>query len=308
MKKRISSLMLCLTFLLAMSLFAFAADEQATAPDEQISASVHSDGAEVTVEVDLDEKTDIVYGKVTVEYNSDVYELEKAEEGEVLYDIYDLNLETDGVVSAAWAGLTPDEDGGSVVTIILAAYDEEAIYTDAGAIVVTVNELAGEDVTFVTEDDSFEIGLTAEEEGAGPSEGGEETDKSELEGVYELGEDLNEEDYTSDSWEEYVKASENAKAVLNDENATQEEIDSALEALAEAMAALEPVQDAETGIPAAGDNSDADVTGEGSEDGTPDGTSAQTGDNMPLMAMAVLMVIAAAGIIGLGVTRKRRNA
>ncbi len=60
---------------------------------------------------------------------------------------------------------------------------------------------------------------------------------------------LNEEDYSQASWKNYLKVLKNAQNILNDPNATQVEIDMAIEALAKARAALtvdkKPLQKAE---------------------------------------------------------------
>lgn len=67
------------------------------------------------------------------------------------------------------------------------------------------------------------------------------TDKSELNELISSIDDLLESDYTTDSWAVLQEALSSAKVVLENENATQDEIDAATEVLQEAIDALEPV-------------------------------------------------------------------
>lgn len=63
-------------------------------------------------------------------------------------------------------------------------------------------------------------------------------DTTELEQLIEEAEALNEEDYTPGSWDALVEALEEAKKILEDSNATQEDVDAAAKALLDAMAGL----------------------------------------------------------------------
>ena len=67
-----------------------------------------------------------------------------------------------------------------------------------------------------------------------------ETDKTELEKAIDKAEKLDEEDYTKKSWAAMEAALKVAKSVYADENATQEEIDAATDALNAAIKALVP--------------------------------------------------------------------
>jgi len=70
-----------------------------------------------------------------------------------------------------------------------------------------------------------------------------EVDKTALLAKIEYAQGLNEEDYTEESWANLVAALQDALAVYEDENATQEEVDAALAALIAAINALVPVDD-----------------------------------------------------------------
>ena len=65
-----------------------------------------------------------------------------------------------------------------------------------------------------------------------------DADKSELNAVYDQYKDLENNDYTEDSWNEFQGALENAKDILADENASQAEADEAKAALEAAAAGL----------------------------------------------------------------------
>lgn len=73
------------------------------------------------------------------------------------------------------------------------------------------------------------------------------TDKAELEEILETAELISLEDMTEESAEALQEAIAAAKAILEDEFATQEEVDNASEALLAAIEALEPVEEPGTG-------------------------------------------------------------
>jgi len=66
----------------------------------------------------------------------------------------------------------------------------------------------------------------------------EEADKTLLEGAYENSDGMNKDDYTADSWKAFQKARKAAKKVLDDKNATQDEVDKAHTKLTDAISAL----------------------------------------------------------------------
>ena len=70
-----------------------------------------------------------------------------------------------------------------------------------------------------------------------------EVDKTALGAKIDEALELNEEDYTEESWANLVAALQDALAVYEDENATQEEVDAALAALIAAIEALVPAEE-----------------------------------------------------------------
>ena len=68
-------------------------------------------------------------------------------------------------------------------------------------------------------------------------------DKTALLEKIEYAQGLNEEDYTEESWANLVAALQDALAVYEDEEATQEEVDAALAALIAAINALVPAEE-----------------------------------------------------------------
>ena len=73
----------------------------------------------------------------------------------------------------------------------------------------------------------------------------EEVDKTELEAKITEAEELNEGDYTEESWANLQTVLETATLVLADEDATQADVDEALENLVEAIEGLIEVEDPE---------------------------------------------------------------
>ncbi|WP_440894693.1 glycoside hydrolase family 3 N-terminal domain-containing protein [Amphibacillus sp. Q70] len=97
----------------------------------------------------------------------------------------------------------------------------------------------------------------------------EPVEKSDLEELVEEAEALDADLYTEESWEILLEAMDDAKAVLEDETATQEEVDQAVTALQEAIEQLERVEpeevdksELETLVALQADKSEADYTAE----------------------------------------------
>lgn len=70
----------------------------------------------------------------------------------------------------------------------------------------------------------------------------EKVDKSKLQAAYDKYSKYDAKDYTAESWKNFAQALENAKTVLNDGEATQDEVDKALDALNAAEKALVKVK------------------------------------------------------------------
>ncbi|MDD2574235.1 MAG: hypothetical protein PHS69_07095 [Firmicutes bacterium] len=117
-----------------------------------------------------------------------------------------------------------------------------------------------------------EDAVTVEDEAADEDEeiecDPEEVDKSELEAAIAAAGELDEADYTAETWGVFASAMEAAEAVMEDEEATQEEVDNALAELNSAVDALEEVvvevdkSELEAAIAAAGELDEADYTAE----------------------------------------------
>ena len=107
----------------------------------------------------------------------------------------------------------------------------------------------------------------------------EPVDKSELEEAIEKAEKLKKADYTKKSWDAMQAALKVAKKVLADEDATQEEVDAAADALNKAIKAL---------VPATGKNPG-------------------TGDESPLTLVAAIGAIALVGVAALLVVMSKKN-
>lgn len=73
-----------------------------------------------------------------------------------------------------------------------------------------------------------------------------ETDKTDLQTLYDLNKSRLEENYTPESWAPFKEAFDRAKAVLEDAKASQEEVDAAAKALSDAAGALTPAEGSPT--------------------------------------------------------------
>ena len=76
---------------------------------------------------------------------------------------------------------------------------------------------------------------------SGLSEKEEVVDKSELENLYNENKDKEQGNYTDESWAAFVKALENAKEVLDNTEATQEEVNTAKSELENTILALDEI-------------------------------------------------------------------
>ena len=116
-------------------------------------------------------------------------------------------------------------------------------------------------------------------------------DKTELDKLYNEYKDMEQGNYTDKSWEEFQVALGNAKGVLDNKEATQEEIDSAIKNLNLALANLE-----EKGHSNNSDNNNVD---NGNGDKLP-----STGD---VISSTIMLLLGAGSIVSLGVALKTRK-
>ena len=104
--------------------------------------------------------------------------------------------------------------------------------------------------------------------------------------------------YTAESYAVLTAAVNNAKAVMENENATQEEVDIAVQSVQAAMDSLVAVEGTEIETP----TTDNNATQTGQESTTTKANAAKTGDIAPIAGIAVLAVAGAAILI----TRKKK--
>lgn len=130
-----------------------------------------------------------------------------------------------------------------------------------------------------TQSEIDEAAAALEEAIAALEEYVEPVDKSELEKAIEKAEGLKKADYNKKSWDAMQAALKVAKKTLADENATQEEVDAATDALLKAIKAL---------VPATGKNPG-------------------TGDDSQLVLVAAIGAIALMGIVALLVLNKKKG-
>ena len=121
--------------------------------------------------------------------------------------------------------------------------------------------------------------------------------KADLRKEVESASKLDEKDYTADSWKVFAAALDNAKAVLEDKDATEAQISGALTTLKSATAALAKAGD--TGKP---DDGDKPSAGKPNDKGN--GLS-KTGASVAVIGVAMLL-LAAAGFVTVNGVRRRR--
>ena len=146
-------------------------------------------------------------------------------------------------------------------------------------------------------------------------------DKSELQSAVDNAlADTEKDKYTEESWQAYQEALANAKEVLADVNATQEDVDAALAALQQAEEALKPVSGTdepgtdepgtdEPGTDKPGQDNPSDVPGTGGNNGgsgsADQDKAVQTGDMTPIGTMVALLAVSV--VMGGAVIYRRKR-
>lgn len=118
-------------------------------------------------------------------------------------------------------------------------------------------------------------------------------DKSKLEEAYNQYKNLKKDDYTQGSWKVFEDALNKAKTVLDDKNATEDQVNNALAQLENAVKKLEKVPNSGN----AGTGSNGENAGPGSNEGV------KTGDSSNMMLWGSLT--AAALVLGVIVRKKK---
>ena len=186
--------------------------------------------------------------------------------------------------AVAGDGFTVAADG----TVSFTPTDAQAGKTVTATVTVTYSDKSTDTATV-----TFKVAAKTE-----PSPKPEPTDpKADLRKEVESASKLDEKDYTADSWKVFAAALDNAKAVLEDKDATEAQISGALTTLKSATAALAKAGD--TGKP---DDGDKPSAGKPNDKGN--GLS-KTGASVAVIGVAMLL-LAAAGFVTVNVVRRRR--
>ena len=195
----------------------------------------------------------------------------------------------DGAAADAPAGTTfaVAGDGFTVAadgTVSFTPTDAQAGKTVTATVTVTYSDKSTDTATV-----TFKVAAKTEPEPTDP--------KADLRKEVESASKLDEKDYTADSWKVFAAALDNAKAVLEDKDATEAQISGALTTLKSATAALAKAGD--TGKP---DDGDKPSAGKPNDKGN--GLS-KTGASVAVIGVAMLL-LAAAGFVTVNVVRRRR--
>ena len=186
--------------------------------------------------------------------------------------------------AVAGDGFTVAADG----TVSFTPTDAQAGKTVTATVTVTYSDKSTDTATV-----TFKVAAKTE-----PEPKPEPTDpKADLRKEVESASKLDEKDYTADSWKVFAAALDNAKAVLEDKDATEAQISGALTTLKSATAALAKAGD--TGKP---DDGDKPSAGKPNDKGN--GLS-KTGASVAVIGVAMLL-LAAAGFVTVNVVRRRR--
>ena len=189
--------------------------------------------------------------------------------------------------AVAGDGFTVAADG----TVSFTPTDAQAGKTVTATVTVTYSDKSTDTVTV-----TFKVAAKTE-----PEPKPEPTDpKADLRKEVESASKLDEKDYTADSWKVFAAALDNAKAVLEDKDATEAQISGALTTLKSATAALAKAGD--TGKP---DDGDKPSAGKPNDKGDKGNGLSKTGASVAVIGVAMLL-LAAAGFVTVNVVRRRR--
>ena len=189
--------------------------------------------------------------------------------------------------AVAGDGFTVAADG----TVSFTPTDAQAGKTVTATVTVTYSDKSTDTATV-----TFKVAARTE-----PEPKPEPTDpKADLRKEVESASKLDEKDYTADSWKVFAAALDNAKAVLEDKDATEAQISGALTTLKSATAALAKAGD--TGKP---DDGDKPSAGKPNDKGDKGNGLSKTGASVAVIGVAMLL-LAAAGFVTVNVVRRRR--
>ena len=142
-----------------------------------------------------------------------------------------------GETTTAKAVITPDN--ATDQTVSWTTSDESVITVDKDGQITAKKNGKANVIATASNGKTDKVEITVVEEKPDPQP---ETDKSKLEALYkECLETYKEADYTKDSWSVFANAMKDADVVLENEEATQEEVDRAEDALKDAVDNLKKV-------------------------------------------------------------------
>lgn len=195
-------IVLCMT----MATVAFAAE----AGQVWLSVSQSESGKNTTALIVTD--TTVTDGLVKVTYDPEALTYKGVMVSSEYVAMHSVNAEESGVVLISWVAPEAYEADGSAITLIEVKFEGASEAVEAAGI---AHDAQGNELS---------IGSV---------------DTSALEEALAKAEELNEENFTEESWAALEAAKEAAEEILADPTATQSEIDEAAAALEEAIAALE---------------------------------------------------------------------
>lgn len=134
-----------------------------------------------------------------------------------------------------------------------------------------------------------------------------EASRSTLRQLLEMAAGYREEDYTAESYALLKQAMEEAQRVLDDEEATQEEVERAAEALMNAIGSLMPIPSSSTSVGEGnGQNQSSGGQNSGGQ-GSSGEKSVKTGDDVSLWIWAAALALSAVTVVGSGLWKRREE-
>lgn len=212
-----------------------------------------TNAADGTTVASIEADTTVTDGYVELAYDSACLTYTGVTVNDTYVAMYSVNADTAGVVKIAWVAPGAWESDGTGVILLQVHFSGDAGQSTL-RLTGSANNAQGSPVLLRL------------------------TDTTALEAAIAKAEALNSALYTEDSFAAVNNALAEAKAVLADSDASQEQVDAATAALNDAVSAL-----------------------------VADGDNSQTGDDSPLLLMAGLMLLCAVGIVVVVVLMKKKG-
>lgn len=219
--KTVGSMLLTALLCVALSATVFAAEDE---DDESVWVTLSEDSGSTAAQITTD--ATVTDGVLTLTYDSSELTYESVEVDEEYVAMYAVNAEKAGTVRISWVApgeYAAVEDGAQLICV---NFDGEAEAEDI-SLSGTANNADGE--TIPVQEPAVET-----------------VDTSELEETVGEAEGLNSSDYTEESWAALEEALEEGKAVLENPDATQEEVDAAAKKLQDVIDALKKTETPES--------------------------------------------------------------